>query len=254
MQSNVRFSNILGVRVNALKVILTLNIIEDWIEKRNNNYICITPAHSIMDCYKDHELRNIFNKSGLTTPDGMAVVWIMRLLGFKETERVYGPDLMNSVCEMSVLKGWKHYFYGGAPDIAEALHEGLLMLYPGLNVVGTFSPPFRELTKEEDELIIKQINQTAADIVWVGISSPKQERWMFNHLGKIKAPVMVGVGAAFDFLSGNKKQAPLWIQKCGFEWLYRFIQEPKRLWPRYKQYPLFIVLVLLQILGIKDYS
>jgi N-acetylglucosaminyldiphosphoundecaprenol N-acetyl-beta-D-mannosaminyltransferase len=254
MQSNLRFSNILGVRVNALNITKTLNIIENWIEQKNNNYICVTPAHSIMDCYKDHELRNIFNLSGLTTPDGMAVVWIMRLMGFKETGRVYGPDLMNAVSEVSVSKDWKHFFYGGVPGVADALQKRLTSLYPGLLVGGTNCPPFRELTKAEDDQIIQQINQSGADIVWVGISSPKQERWMYNHLGKINAPVMIGVGAAFDFLSGNKRQAPDWIQKSGFEWLYRFLQEPRRLWRRYKQYPLFVVLVVMQILGIKDYS
>ncbi|PKO09681.1 MAG: glycosyltransferase [Chloroflexi bacterium HGW-Chloroflexi-2] len=254
MQSNLRFSNILGVHINALNITNTLNIIENWIEQKNNNYICVTPAHSIMDCYKDFELRNIFNQSGLTTPDGMAVVWIMRLMGFKETGRVYGPDLMNSVCKLSESKGWKHFFYGSAPGVVESLKQRLSFRFPGLCVVGNYCPPFRELTKEEDDQIIQQINQSGADIIWVGISSPKQERWMYNHLGKINAPVMIGVGAAFDFLSGNKKQAPLWIQRSGFEWLYRFLQEPKRLWPRYKKYPLFIVLVLLQLLGIKDYS
>lgn len=245
--------NILGVKVNAVNLHQTLQIFEEWIHARKPNYVCVTPAHGVMECVNDPPLRKVFNASGLTTPDGMAIVWILKLLGYRAVSRVYGPDLLEAACQESISKGWKHFLYGGAPGIAEKLACELQKSYPGLQICGMYTPPYRPLTPQEDQQVIDLINSAGADIVWMGISTPKQEHWMAEHLGKLSAPVMVGVGAAFDFLSGNKKQAPLWMQRSGLEWLFRLATEPGRLWKRYIQYPYFVLLVAAQLCGLKKF-
>jgi N-acetylglucosaminyldiphosphoundecaprenol N-acetyl-beta-D-mannosaminyltransferase len=245
--------NVLGVSVSAVNMSDVLGAIRGWINGSQQNYLCVTPAHAVMECYRQHHLRYIFNSSGLTTPDGMSIVWLLKLHGHTHVERVYGPDLMLAACEFSEQMYWKQFFYGGAPGVPEKLTARLKAQFPNLQVAGTYSPPFRQLTPEEDAEIVHRINATHPDIVWVGISSPKQEQWMYTHLGKLNASVLIGVGAAFDFLSGNKKQAPRWMQRSGLEWLFRLASEPQRLWRRYIQYPLFGILVLSQILGLKRY-
>ncbi len=246
--------NILGVGISAINMGQTLAAFDEWIRNKSQRYVCVTPAHAVMDCYRDPALRRIFNASGLTTPDGMAIVWLLRLRGQQGVSRVYGPDLMLNICGLSVEKGWRHFLYGGEPGVAECLKSKLEAEYQGIQIAGIYSPPFRRLTEEEESELIHSINSARADIVWVGISSPKQERWMSEHLGIVGASVMVGVGAAFDFLSGRKPQAPRWAQRLGLEWAFRLFTEPKRLWPRYSQYPLFVLLVLAQFLGLRRYS
>lgn len=249
-----QYVNILGVNISAINMSQAIQIIDRWISDGEQNYVCVTPAHGVMECYHQPELRKIFNRSGLTTPDGMGIVWLLKLKGHRHVSRVYGPDLTLAVCEHSVQRGWRHYFYGGEDRVADQLAENLKNRFPGLQIAGTNSPPFRTLTEEEDRSITEGINNTNADIIWVGVSTPKQEKWMSEHLGKVNATVMIGVGAAFDFLSGRKKQAPRWIQRSGLEWVFRFATEPRRLWKRYIQYPLFILLVIGQALGIRKYS
>jgi N-acetylglucosaminyldiphosphoundecaprenol N-acetyl-beta-D-mannosaminyltransferase len=253
VESKKERSNILGVDVSVIDMERALNTIESWVNVRVSRYITVTPAHVVMDAYHDPALRHILNSSGLTTPDGMSIVWILRLLGHKKVERVYGSDLVVKTCQYGLHHNWRHFFYGGDAGVADTLAAHLVSEYPELQLAGTCTPPFRPLTPEEDAKIIETVNRSGADIVWVGLSSPKQEFWMAEHLGKISAPVMIGVGAAFDFVSGNKPQAPRWIQQSGFEWLFRLASEPKRLWPRYRQYPLFVWLVLLQLLGWKKF-
>ncbi len=239
--------NILGVGVSAITMQQALDFIAEWIQKREPHYVCLTPAHAIMDCFDHKELRRVYNQSGLTTPDGMAIVWLLHSYGFSFVERVYGPDLLLSVCGLSVQKGYRHYFYGGAPAVAEKMVENLQKRYPGLLVAGIESPPFRALNDEEEKQLVTRIQSAAPDVFWVGLGSPRQETWMAEHLEKLGVPVMAGVGAAFDFLSGNKPQAPRWIQRSGMEWLFRFLSEPTRLWKRYLiNYPRFVGLILLQ--------
>ena len=245
--------NVLGVQVSVLNMDLALATIDSWIQSREPHYVAVTPAHVVMDGYRDPGLRGILNGSGMTAPDGMSLVWLLGLLGHRHVRRVYGPDLMLAMCARSIEGGYRHFLYGGAPGVAEALATSLLARFPGLVVVGTHSPPLHELTIQEDETAIAAINAANPDMLWVGISSPKQERWMASHLGKVSAPVLIGVGAAFDFLSGMKPQAPRWMQRTGLEWLFRLATEPRRLWPRYRQYPLFVVLVLAQMLGLRRY-
>ncbi len=246
--------NILGIYINAINIQQTIDTINIWIRSQYSHYICVIPAHSIMRCYRNPELRKIFNCSGLSTPDGMVIVWLLRLQGFPAVERVYGPDLMHAVCQRSLETGWRHYFYGGEPGVADRLSEKLKTEYPGIRITGVYSPPFHELTTDEDNEIIAKINQAQPDIVWVGIGSPKQEQWMSDHVGKLNATVLIGVGAAFDFLSGRKHQAPRWIQRSGFEWLFRLASEPRRLWRRYADYPLFVLLIMLQLLHLKHFQ
>jgi len=253
IELSIQRVNILGVNVSAINELQALDVIAKWISSCTSRYVCVTPAHGVMDCWENPDLRCTFNASGLTTPDGMSIVWILKLLGYRHVERVYGPDLMLAVCERSMEEGWSHYFYGGAPTVPETLAEKLADRFPDLQIVGTYSPPFRPLSPQEDREIIHMINAANPDIVWVGLSTPKQERWMAAHLEKLNVPVLIGVGAAFDFLSGRKKQAPRWIQRSGFEWLYRLASEPRRLWRRYARYPLFVLLVLAQFLGLKHH-
>jgi N-acetylglucosaminyldiphosphoundecaprenol N-acetyl-beta-D-mannosaminyltransferase len=242
--------NILGIRISAITMADALQAVESWIQTRKPHYVCVTPAHSVMECYDHPPLREIFNHSGLTTPDGMAIVWLLRAKGFHCVERVYGPDLMRAVCQYGVEKGYRHYFYGGAPGVGEKLTEVLQQQFPGLQVVGMDSPPFRKLTADEVEAEQAHIRAAQPDIVWVGIGSPRQEIWMSEHIDRLNVPVLVGVGAAFDFLSGNKRQAPIWVQRSGLEWFYRLVSEPHRLWRRYLLgYPRFVVLVASQVLG-----
>lgn len=240
--------NLLGVQVSAINIPQALEAIDGWIHNGQSNYVCVTSAHPVMECYDHPDIKDIFNSSGLTTPDGMPLVWWLRWHGQRHVDRVYGPDLMLAVCQESIEKGYRHFLYGGAPGVAEALSDSLKSRFPGLQITGCYTPPFRELTPEEDRLVISQIEASQADIVWVGISSPRQDCWMSEHVGRVGAPVLIGVGAAFDFLSGLKRQAPKWIQRSGFEWLFRLLNEPRRLWRRYLLlYPRFIFLVLGQV-------
>lgn len=247
--------NILGVGVSAINMAMALETIEGWIARRRPCYVCVTGVHGVMESQRDEELRRIHNRAGLVTPDGMPLVWLSRLKGLGHVERVYGPHLMLAICERSVSKGYRHFFYGGAEGLPEQLAVVLQNRFPGLQVVGTFSPPFRPLTAEEDEQIVQMINENRPDIVWIGLSTPKQERWMAEHTHRLNAPVLIGVGAAFDFLSGRKPQAPRWMQRAGLEWLFRLLTEPRRLWRRYLiNNPLFVMLVLAQALGLRRYT
>jgi N-acetylglucosaminyldiphosphoundecaprenol N-acetyl-beta-D-mannosaminyltransferase len=202
-----------------------------------------------MECHDHPQLMTIYNKSGLTTPDGMAVVWILKLKGYKQVARVYGPDLLLAACEAGLQPGWRHYFYGGSPEASKKLVETLTARFPGLVVAGTETPPFRPPTEKEDLETIRRIRAAKPDVVWVGLGCPRQERWMAGHLTKLGVPVLVGVGAAFDFISGTKRQAPRWVQRSGMEWFHRLLSEPKRLWKRYVLgYPRFVVLVAIELM------
>ena len=240
--------NILGVKVSAITIRDAITAIEDRIHDREPFYICVTGVHGIMECQRDPSLLAIHNASGLTVPDGMPMVWMSHWLGFPNVERVYGPDLMLAATELSARRGYRNLYYGGAPGTADRLAAVLAAKYPGLEVVGTICPPFTALTPEEDDEVLTKINAARPDIVWVGLSTPAQERWMAAHVGRLTAPVLAGVGAAFDFLSGTKSQAPRWIQRHGLEWLFRMATEPRRLAKRYAtNNPVFVYRALGQL-------
>lgn len=246
-------TNVLGVGISAVNMPLALEAIDRWIVGGARQYVCVAAAHSVMECRRDAPLRRLFNRSGLTTPDGMPLVWLSRLAGQRHVRRVYGPELMLAVCQSGLEKGYRHFFYGGAAGVAEDLVGRLRLRFPSLAVAGTSTPPYRDLSPEEDELIDRQVNDSQADIVWIGLGTGRQEHWMAAHRPRLQAPVLIGVGAAFDFLSGRKPQAPPWIRRAGLEWLFRLAHEPRRLWPRYREYPLFVLLVAGQWLHLRSY-
>jgi N-acetylglucosaminyldiphosphoundecaprenol N-acetyl-beta-D-mannosaminyltransferase len=239
-------ANILGVGVSAINMAQALETIDAWIQKREQYYVCVTGVHGIMESQRDARLKEVHNQAGLVTPDGMPLVWLNWLNGFSWVERVYGPDLMLALCEQSLIKGYRHYFYGGGKGVADRLIARLTQRFPGLQIAGSWSPLFRSLTRDEDDDLTQSINSTAPDIVWIGLSTPKQECWMYDHFGRVRAPVMIGVGAAFDFHAGVKKQAPRWMQRSGLEWSFRLATEPRRLWRRYLiNNSLFLWMILL---------
>jgi len=247
--------NVLGVGVSAIDMQAALTAVEKWIESQEQHYICVTNVHLVMEGQRDQVLRRILNTSGLTTPDGMPLVWLGRLLGYRHIGRVYGPDLMLALSELSARKGYKNFYYGGVEQVPERVARHLKTLFPALQIVGTFSPPFRPLSEAEDARVVEIINASDAEIVWVGLGAPKQEKWMASHIGRLRAPVLIGVGAAFDFHSARISQAPRWMMRLGLEWLYRLFQEPRRLWKRYLiNNPLFVALTLAQALHIRRFS
>jgi N-acetylglucosaminyldiphosphoundecaprenol N-acetyl-beta-D-mannosaminyltransferase len=239
---------ILGVPVSAITMADAISVIEGWIVQRRPHYVCIRDVHGVIKCQSDRGLRRIHREAGLVTPDGMPLVWMAQALGYSHVRRVYGPDLMRNLSAIGARRGHRVFLYGGGAGVAQRLGAALTQAYAGLQVVGVFTPPFRALTPAEDAAVVAQINAAQPDIVWVGLSTPKQEKWMAAHLGRIDAPAMIGVGAAFDLLSGMKKQAPQWMQRNGLEWLFRLMMEPRRLWRRYiVAVPTFLVLASAQL-------
>ena len=247
--------NILGVGVSPINMDQAVGEIEGWIAERRSHYVCITNIHGIVESQRDEGLRQIHNAAGLVTPGGMPLVWATHLFGFPHVERVYSPDLVLAMCERSVARGFRHYFFGGAPGVAGQMADCLRQRFPGLAVAGTYAPPFHPLTAEDDDRIVRAINRARPDIVWVGLSTPKEERWMAAHIGRVNAAALIGVGAAFDFLSGAKRQAPRWMQRSGLEWFFRVAIEPRRLWRRYAtNIPAFLGLFLAQVTGLRRYG
>jgi N-acetylglucosaminyldiphosphoundecaprenol N-acetyl-beta-D-mannosaminyltransferase len=247
--------NILGVGISALSMESALEQSEALLNRNGNGYICVTGVHGIIEAQSDETFRTILNKSFLSTPDGMPTVWLGRLHGFKHMTRVYGPDYMLKMCELSVQRGYRHFLYGGRPGVAEELRSELIRRYPGLQIVGTYTPPFRPLNAEEEQDLRAQLETSQADILWCGLSTPKQERFMAAYSGRLPVKLMVGVGAAFDLLSGNLAEAPDWMKRSGLQWLYRLIKEPKRLWRRYLlNNPRFIWLSFLQLSRLRRFS
>lgn len=247
--------NILGVGVSVLNMPSALSQSEALIERGGRGYVCVTGVHGIMEAQADESFRRILNASFLTTPDGMPTVWMGKLSGYKDMARVYGPDFMLGLCEQGVAKNFRHFFYGGKDGVAEELRDALTKRFPGLQVVGTYTPPFRPLNVGEEEQLRRQLEACKPDIFWCGLSTPKQERFMAAYQDRLPVKLMVGVGAAFDLLSGNLDEAPDWMKRAGLQWLYRMIKEPKRLWRRYlSNNPRFVWKVFLQKTGITKFE
>ncbi|RMH09324.1 MAG: glycosyltransferase [Nitrospirae bacterium] len=245
---------ILGMRVDATSYEDATRQILSWAKGRESRYVCAANVHMTMESFDSAEFRRVVNGADLVTPDGVPLVWTLRLLGVQGQTRVYGPDLTVHVVQAAANAGVPVGFFGGTPEALRGIVQNLETRFPAMQVAYAFSPPFRPLTPEEDDEIVAQINTSGARILFVGLGCPKQERWMAEHLGRIQA-VMLGVGAAFDFHAGTIRQAPSWMQRSGLEWLFRLIVEPKRLWRRYLvNNPRFVVNVLLQLSGLKQYS
>ena len=222
--------NILGVGVSAVNMAQALAVIDGWVEHREKQYVCVCPVHSIMECRRKEEVRRIFNSAGMVTPDGMPVVWVARWSGHPNVSRVYGPDLM--LAELERVRH-RHFFYGGGPGVAHKLADAMRKRFPNLDVAGTFEPPFAPLDQLCTPEAAQVINEARPEVVWVGMSSPKQDEWMARMRPMLEAPVLIAVGAAFDFHTGTVRQAPRWMQRSGLEWLFRLAVQPRRLWRRY---------------------
>jgi N-acetylglucosaminyldiphosphoundecaprenol N-acetyl-beta-D-mannosaminyltransferase len=247
--------NILGVGVSAISLDEAVARTEVLLDGDVQGYICVTGVHGIMEAQTDSEFRRILNRSFLTTPDGMPTVWLGKASGFKAMTRVYGPDYMVAVCSRSVDRGYRHFLYGGKPGVAEELRAELMRRFPGIQIVGTYTPPFRPLNEQEEDELTTQLTDSRADILWCGLSTPKQERFMASYQGRLPVQLMVGVGAAFDLLSGNLSEAPDWMKKAGLQWFYRLIKEPRRLWRRYlANNPRFAWLTFLQFSRLRTFN
>lgn len=228
----MKYLNVFDVKVNCTNPHTLLGVLEILLKKMNSSYVTFTNVHVVVSARKDPPLMEALENAHIVAPDGMPLVWLGRLKKC-DIDRCSGPDVMKAMLRESEIKGYTHYFYGSTRRNLRLLESELKKSYPNLKIVGMYAPPFRELTETEDNEIVAEINKLSPDFIWVGLGAPKQEKWMLNHKDRINHGVMLGVGAAFDFLSGNVKRAPLWMQKSGLEWLYRLIQEPGRLWKRY---------------------
>ena len=225
--------NILGVGAMPLDLCKAVAMLEQWRVERRREYVCLISVHGLVVAQRDPAIRASLNRCGMAAEDGMPLVWWSRLAGFPQARRVCGSDLLDAVCAYGLPRSYRHYFYGASPRVLDLLVTRLERRHPGLIVAGRRSPPFRRLTAAEDAEDIAAINEARPDFVWVGLGMPKQEKWMVEHLGKINATALLGVGAAFDFHAGTKPRAPIWMQRSGLEWLFRLMTEPRRLAHRY---------------------
>lgn len=225
--------DVLGVKVSAVNLSIAIAEIARWIRDGHRSYATLTGVHGIMEAVRNEEIRQAHNIAGLVLPDGMPLVWLLWRRGFSFADRVYGPDLMMALFDCSQTAAYRHYLYGATARALDLLAGNLARKFPAARIVGLHSPPFRPASADEDESVIAAINGSGAEIVWVGLSTPKQELWMARHRSRLSAPVLLGVGAAFDFHAGLVRQAPRWSQQAGLEWAFRMAMEPRRLTKRY---------------------
>lgn len=258
--TDMQKKTILGVNVSATSYDEVLAACRGWIDQHRltlparGRYVCVTSVHGIMTAVADPSFRDVLNGADVATPDGMPLVWALRSFGIASQQRVYGPDLMLAICQQAAQLGHRVYLYGGRPETLVDLQCALETKMPGIELTGSHSPPFRPLTSEEDAAVVQTIRSARPDILFVGISTPKQERWMRDHADRLPGMVMIGVGAAFDFHAGRVPQAPPWMQRSGLEWLFRLSTEPRRLWKRYLLVtPLFVPMWAMQWMGLLRY-
>lgn len=248
-------TNVLGVGISEIDMQDAVRLSDSLIRKSGKGYVCVTGVHGVIEAQTDKAFRGILNRSFMTTPDGMPLVWLGRIQGQKRMRRVYGPDFMMDMCRFSVARGYRHFLYGGGQGVAPRLAMELRTRCPGLQIVGTYTPPFRPLNATEEAELLAFVAETKPDLFWVGLSTPKQERFMAHYLDKLDVKLMVGVGAAFDIHTGGIRDAPMWLKKAGLQWLHRLAQEPRRLWRRYLiNNPRFIWNIGLQFLGLRKFN
>jgi N-acetylglucosaminyldiphosphoundecaprenol N-acetyl-beta-D-mannosaminyltransferase len=246
--------HLLGVRVHMVQIPDVIRQMERWIERRDVcHYIAVTGTQGVMETRRGASFRDILNAADCVVPDGMPLVWLGGRQGFALKRRVYGPELLESFCQSTGAK-YRHFFYGGAAGVADRLADTLEERH-GIRVAGTHCPPFRPLTGEQDQEILRVIRAVAPDVLWAGLSTPKRERWMYKHRDRLDVPVMAGVGAAFDLNTGRVRQAPVWMREHGLEWSYRLLQEPRRLWRRYLLLgPQFVWFCALELLRFRRFD
>ena len=226
-------ANILGVGVHALNMRRAVELVHRSVSTGMKGYICVTGVHGVMEARRSAEFRSILDRAFLVTPDGMPTVWVGKLQKHSQMGRVFGPELMFNVCRASVLERHSHFFYGGKPGVANELQANFERWLPGLRILGTYSPPFRALNREEKIHLKESLAVLKPDIIWVGLSTPKQERFMADMIDELDCKLMIGVGAAFDMHTGRLSDAPGWMKRSGLQWMHRLYQEPRRLWKRY---------------------
>ena len=255
MQVNTRRApqaNVLGVGIHAVDMDSAVACIVNAVANGTKGYVCATGVHGVMEAQRDSGFREVLSRALLVVPDGMPTVWMGRLQGFRCMQRVFGPDLMLAVIGSAAMRGCSHFLYGGDRGVAQHLESSLRERFPAVRIVGTYTPPFRALDEAERSELCSFIEELRPDIVWVGLSTPKQERFMAEYLPLLRTTVMIGVGAAFDFHTGRLQDSPQWIKRLGLQWLHRLMQEPGRLWKRYLvNNPLFIMQAALQIAGVR---
>lgn len=234
-------STVLSMRTNVTNLAEVSSFVLASVRSGIGSYICVSNVHMCMETFDDQSFRSVVNSADLVIPDGRPISWAQKLLGYSNAEQVRGQDIMNEICRLSGKESLTIGFYGGESDeVLAQVVSNLESTFPDIKIAYTYSPPFRPLTNDEDEHVVNEINDLGVDVLFVGIGCPKQERWMAEHKDRVQC-VMLGVGAAFDFISGSKKHAPRWMQKVGLEWLFRLVSEPRRLWKRYlKQNPRFV--------------
>jgi N-acetylglucosaminyldiphosphoundecaprenol N-acetyl-beta-D-mannosaminyltransferase len=248
-------ANVLGIGIHALDLPSAVERVESTVLGGGKEYVCVTGVHGVMEARRDPEFRRILDRALLVTPDGVPTVWVGRLQGHAQMGRVFGPDLMLDVCHRSVKKGFTHFLYGGKPGVANDLRINLNRWFPGIRIVGTFTPPFRPLDALEQTDLENVIRRLRPDIVWVGLNTPKQERFMAENIDRLACRLMIGVGAAFDFHTGRLKDSPGWVKHAGLQWMHRLCQEPSRLWKRYLiNNSSFLLQIILQLTGLKVYK
>ena len=248
-------ADVLGVDLSAINMNRALDLAESWIATGRSAYICMTGVHGVMEAQSNECLRGVLNGAFINAPDGMPMSWVGWLQGHRQMDRVYGPDFMANLCRLSVSKGYRHYLYGGQPGVAQALKAALQNRFPGLQVVGTYTPPFRALTQDEEASLLDDVANAKPDILWVGLSTPKQECFMAEYVDRLRVPLLVGVGAAFDFHTGRIDDAPAWMKRTGLQWLHRLLQDPGRLWKRYlRNNPSFVWRITLQFFKQRNYG
>jgi N-acetylglucosaminyldiphosphoundecaprenol N-acetyl-beta-D-mannosaminyltransferase len=247
--------NELGVGIHAVDMQSAASFINTVIREGGKGYVCLTGVHGIMEARRDPGLKSIFAKALLVAPDGMPTVWIGQLQGFGTIQRVFGPDLMIDIIGGTEFCTCTHFLCGGEPGVAEKLRENLLRRFPWIKIAGIYSPPFRPMTGAEESELTAKVRSSRPDIIWVGLSTPKQERFMARYLPALDTKLMIGVGAAFLFHTDTLQDSPDWIKHAGLQWLHRLLQEPSRLWKRYLvNNPWFIFCALLQLTGLKRYT
>jgi N-acetylglucosaminyldiphosphoundecaprenol N-acetyl-beta-D-mannosaminyltransferase len=229
----VTTAKVLGIEVTGGSLNEVGDALERWIADKRREYVCCAPVHVVETAHRDGRVACALSEAGMVLPDGQPIVWAMRLLAGEQTDRITGSDIFAELCRRSQLLSHRHFFVGGTRETLAKLRQSLAAAYPNLNVVGMVSPPFRPLSREEQKALVTEINAASPDVVWVGLGAPKQELWMHEVRNSLYAPLLIGIGAAFDFVSGSKHRAPRWMQRSGLEWLHRLVREPRRLWRRY---------------------